>query len=246
MSISQKTYDVLKNLHLTEDSLKQLTADEYLHYARIIIKSITDDLQSKVKCKATDSNLNIPFKILIHRETLAYRVSELTKAALQLYESDLVVPAFIMTRAVVETASLLFSLHKQVRQYCKDRDAAKLNAVLLKTIMGSKDNSTDIPCDNILNSVDKMNKEFPGMREGYETLCEYTHPNWAGVLGSYGTINDDCLSFEDRRTPKAEIGLSLLVPTIVIFLAYSSDLIPSIYLTNVYLDSPPGYRISDN
>ena len=42
---------------------------------------------------------------------------------------------------------------------------------------------------NVLTAVNRLDKEFGGLRQMYDNLCEFTHPNWSGVMGSYSKID---------------------------------------------------------
>lgn len=46
---------------------------------------------------------------------------------------------------------------------------------------------------NILTMVDRVDKEIPGFRGVYDNLCELSHPNWAGTLGTYTKIDREKL-----------------------------------------------------
>src|ERR1039457_741648 len=136
-----KTFEILDELNLTENDLGDLDADTYKRIARIIVKNIADNLPTKVDGRTTTSNSKLPFKIIVLREVLAHRVSELASVALQLYDAAKIIPAFVMTRAVLETVCVMFSLHKHVVVFNNDHDVNKLDAFLTKAIMGSRDDS---------------------------------------------------------------------------------------------------------
>jgi hypothetical protein len=63
-------------------------------------------------------------------------------------------------------------------------------------------NDPDFPQPlNILTALDHMDKQFPGVRDRYNELSEYTHPNWCGVFGLFANI--------DRETYTAQFGRGL-------------------------------------
>jgi hypothetical protein len=49
--------------------------------------------------------------------------------------------------------------------------------------------------------LDRMDKQFPGVRERYDELSEFAHPNWGGVSGLFSII--------DRETRTAKFGRGL-------------------------------------
>ena len=239
-SAKLKTFEILEELGLTQDDLGTLTPETYRRIAGIIVDNIAENLPVKVDGRATTGNSKIPFKILVLRETLACRVFDLASVALQLYDAGKIIPAFIMSRAVVETTSLMFSLHKHVAVFNEDHNVNKLNEFLVKAMMGSRNDCTPIDNENILKSIDRVDKEFKGLRGMYEALCEFTHPNWSGVLGAYGSIDqENCrliLGNKDNAK-KIGIGFAPFVQSLIIFSEYYNGLAEHIYLIDSYFDS---------
>lgn len=44
---------------------------------------------------------------------------------------------------------------------------------------------------NVLTFVDTLNKDLDVFKQNYESLCEYSHPNWAGTLFLYSKPDTD-------------------------------------------------------
>lgn len=61
---------------------------------------------------------------------------------------------------------------------------------------------------NILKALDGMNAEYAGVREMYDHLSEYCHPNFAGVVASYSRLNDagDMLLLGSHDEPPMRLG----------------------------------------
>lgn len=83
--------------------------------------------------------------------------------------------------------------------YSTNREWAKLiNSDFRKTSIkevryfSKPDRANALP-ENILNSIDKLDKSIPGTRLAYEILCEYLHPNvgdlWGATLEAESTID---------------------------------------------------------
>ena len=239
-NIRLKTFEILEELHLTVDGLDDLSVDDYRKIARLIVNNIADNLPDNVDSSATTLNSKLPFKSLVLREVLIHRLSELSSVALQLYDEERIVSAFVMTRSVLETVSVMFCLHKFVAEFNVNHDIKKLDAFLLKGIMGSRDKSTPIEAVNILTAVDKVDKEFAGLRKMYDCLCEYTHPNWSGMLGSFGTYDDEsfCLNFNNERS-KANLsrGFAPFVQSLVMATEYYNGIGQLILDMNNYFET---------
>jgi hypothetical protein len=58
----------------------------------------------------------------------------------------------------------------------------------MRLLMGSKVD-TDIlpPSVNVLNFVDRVDRDIPGFRHQYDRLSEIAHPNWAGTVFLFST-----------------------------------------------------------
>src|SRR5260370_28192531 len=52
----------------------------------------------------------LPFKVLVYREALAWRMAELGRAAFEEFEKDRLAAAIVLTRAAVETSAALWYL----------------------------------------------------------------------------------------------------------------------------------------
>lgn len=134
----------------------------------------------------------------------------------------------------------MFSLHKFVAEFNVDHDIKKLDDFLMKAIMGSRDKSTPFEAVNILTAVDKVDKEFDGLRKMYDCLCEYTHPNWSGALGSFGTYDEErfCLNLGNERS-KANFsrGFAPFVQSLVMASEYYNGLGQLILDMNNYFEA---------
>ena len=108
----------------------------------------------------------------------------------------------------------------------------------MKTTMGSRDKSTPHEPYNILTAVDKVDKEFDGLRQMYDCLSEFAHPNWSGTLGTYGRFDREnhVLLFDQRRATKAILGLAPFVGALSIFIDYYNDLSRLLQEMNDYFE----------
>ena len=182
----------------------------------------------------------LPFKALSIRELLIHRVSELASAAVENFEKGRVVAGVSLTRAVMETVAVLFALDEQVTKFLQDKDAEDLDGFLMTTLMGSRSGG-DLPVAiNILTLIDRLHKEVEGARTVYDALCEITHPNWAGLLGSFGTLDKPKYELQlGKRTNTRgnSTGLSALSGALKTFEHYYNDLANKIDEMNKYFEA---------
>lgn len=154
---------------------------------------------------------------------MIHRISDIADAAIELYESDQLVAAFILTRAVVETTAMIYWLYQKSRESLEKPDENSFDEFLMKGILGSKDGTTKYESYNVLTAVDHLDKEFKGLRDMYNTLCEFTHPNWSGVMGSYSKLEASKYLLhlgKEHHKPPVAFGLGSLIGSLVIFQDY--------------------------
>ena len=61
----------------------------------------------------------------------------------------------------------------------------------------------------------------------YDNLCEFTHPNWSGVMGSYSKIDKQKYTLflgKEHGKPPLAFGLGPLIESLVIFQHYYNAL----------------------
>lgn len=196
-------------------------------------------LPQKIEAAALTLNSKIPFKALSLREVLICRISELASVSIQLYEDRKLVSAFIITRAIVETAAFTYWLHHQLSSFFSHKNPAQLDQFLMRVLVGSRDKTTPVESCNVLTAIDKLDKEYQWFRKGYDRLCEFTHPNWGGLLGTYGRINHDKYELElgvPAREPPITFGLVPLSAASLLFEHYYNELAGLIEKRNAHFE----------
>lgn len=130
----------------------------------------------------------IPFKVQAFREMLLHRVSDLSDSACILYKNGSTIPAFVLTRAAFETMALMYYFNKSIEKAIKDGTTEAIDTLAMKSLFGTKDKSTEYEAVNILTAISHLEKQFPGLQDMFSFLCEFAHPNYAGVAGAYQDI----------------------------------------------------------
>lgn len=160
----------------------------------------------------------VPFKLRVLRELLLHRFSDLSDAACLLYNRGSTVPAFVLTRAAFETMATLFYLNKNVEAAVHAGDVEALDSAAMKGTFGTKDKSTPFEAVNVLTVITHLEKAYPGLQQDFELLCEFAHPNCAGVMVAYEAVQ--AVNIDNPHVPLAlgadacglnpEFGLSCL------------------------------------
>lgn len=87
---------------------------EKLALAKRFAAAIRGSLPKDLYVASLSLNSKLPYKATSFRELLIHRVSDIADTAVELYETKRLVPAFIMTRALIETTAMLYWLHLEI------------------------------------------------------------------------------------------------------------------------------------
>ncbi len=168
---------------------------ELLAEARQFSAELRCMLQTRLSPKEVSPRAKTPYKARVMREVLLHRASELSDAACDLYEQEKLVPAYVLTRAVFETAAMLYLVYKKADTAVETNSVHEFDVFLMRGLFGSRDTAMPLDSHNILTAVDHLDKYGDGLRSYFDGLCEFAHPNCEGTLAAYTKHNDD-LSME--------------------------------------------------
>lgn len=207
--------------------LSQMSDPERFTLAEQLAEDMRHSLPSELHANSFTISSKLPFKAASLREVLIHRQSDLADTAMDLYRSNQLVPAFIMTRSLIETTALLHSLHIKTDEFLKTKEEKQYDEFLMRGIFGSRDGTTSKESFNILTAIDRMNREFDGLRGMYDTLCEYTHPNYSGVMGSYSRLDREKHLLQlgkEHHEPPLAFGFAPLIGCMAIFTHHYNEL----------------------
>jgi len=131
------------------------------------------------------SRSKLPFKALLYREALIWRVTELAMAAFENFEANGLAAAILLTRAAVETTAALWYLCNKITSALKAGSLGDIDDYLMRLSLGSRVWEESPDPINVLTFVDCVNKTVEGFRQQYDSLSEYSHPNYSGTTGLY-------------------------------------------------------------
>lgn len=214
------------NLHPTTESLICEIGERLKHLEQSLPTLIDPPRLSRAK---------MPFKALSYRETLIWRMVDLTRGSLSSFRATNLAAAIVLTRASVETSAALWYLSEKMEGAVAANELADLDDRLMSLSLGSKTNELLPNPINVLTFVKHVAKRLPEFEQQYDLLSEFAHPNWAGTSGLYARIDhENCLvEYGPRATESPgpiDIGLNNLVVALSMFeLAYNriADLMPA-------------------
>jgi hypothetical protein len=164
------------------------------------VENIRVHLPSSISFADLGVQSKAPYLFLCIRAALAWRTEELARCACNALAKNNIASGILLTRAVIESAAFIWRLKEFLEERCKYTSDDLCNN-LEKMFLGWKDDPDFPKVYSILTALDHMNKQFPGVRERYNELSEFAHPNWSGVSGLFSVI--------DRETGTAKFGRGL-------------------------------------
>ena len=164
---------------------------------------------------------------------------------MELFEQRRLLPAVLLTRGVVETVAVTFSLYSALGAFLASHDVVAFDEFLMQSLMGSRLPDSSRQAKNILTLIKHVEKSIPGFEASYNSLSEYAHPNWAGVLGAFGEIDREAFELRlgpNQRTSAFPSGVCALSGSLMTFHHFYNVMVEMLHQTNDYFEVQGGTR----
>ena len=175
-----------------------------LDQADQLARRISGSLVSSVSAAEIGTLSKLPWKLVSARELLLHRLSSLSASAVDCYRRRESVAAVLLTRALLETTAMLYSLAAALEACVAAKSVAGVDKALMNVLFGSRNEMTSEVATNILSRIDKVDAHFKGYRWWYDHLSEVAHPNYSGLFDAYGML--DTASATLRLGPNPSMG----------------------------------------
>ncbi len=183
-----------------------------------------------------------PPRAVVFREACLYRIAEIAESAHEAFVKDSLVVAFILSRTIMETETLFWTFVNALEVAIQTRNIGKIREFLTRCLVGVKSPqlkqfknpmNVNLIADptNILTFIDKRDKKVRNYRLHYDSLSEFSHPNAAGTIDAYVSLDLDAgvARFGKNRSKLIpELALPQLVGSLKVFLSdydYSAKLL---------------------
>jgi hypothetical protein len=145
----------------------------------------------------TDPQVRLIRLFDVWRQATLRRIVDLAAGADAFFREGRLVPGNTLTRSVVETVAVHFTVWKKLETSIEDSDWSAVHALLLSASFGRRD-KTDWAQKSIqiLTAIGHLDKAFPGFQGEYELLCEFAHPGLAGTYGAYARSEGDDMQYK--------------------------------------------------
>jgi hypothetical protein len=158
--------------------------------AKEMMQRLSQSLPQSIDVAALGVRSKAPYQLLAVREALIWRTEELARHAWNSLESDDLAVAAILTRSITENAALTWKL-KEILDKREGKSPEELNKALMRALAGSTTLEEAPAPYNVLSCLDVLTKTIDGARQTYESLSEFAHPNWRGVVGLYSKTDGE-------------------------------------------------------
>jgi hypothetical protein len=139
---------------------------------------------------ATAYKWKAPWRALLLREAVAWRLQDLLEQSLELSKAGHVLGARILLRSAFETLAMLIYLNRSMRSVVDGSlDFHVFSEKTSKLLLGSRDKTTATEAISILTVLNEANKRYLGLSDWYASLSESAHPNYEGMLVAYSTAD---------------------------------------------------------
>jgi hypothetical protein len=142
-----------------------------------------------------------PFRSLILREVVYWRMLDLLDQSLALHKHGHALGARILLRSAFETLAILIYLNQRMASVLDGSMTFNdFNIATQRLVLGSKVEGDPEQAINILTVLNHCDKKYEGMMSLYQDLSESAHPNYQGMSEGYTKIDHkaDAVQFSNR------------------------------------------------
>ncbi|GHT47369.1 hypothetical protein FACS189440_07660 [Bacteroidia bacterium] len=133
----------------------------------------------------------IPYKVHLLSELMNCRMLDCCESVNLLIKKNHILPSVALIRAAFENIAVLNRVVLSIRKSLESNLLSdNFDELIMKIIFGTRYDE-DVKAINILTQLDMLDKGYQGIRKFYDDLCEFVHPNWDGVEGSYSILQED-------------------------------------------------------
>lgn len=195
-----------------------------LERATQVARVLSASLPAAVDPATVSTKAKIPFKALLLRELLLYRIAEVSNAACELFHDHRLIGATILTRACLEAVAWLFVVDRRIQKCLDAKALGTFPDFIDRVVLGSRQPDAEHQAYNVLNAINELDEAIPGFRHAYDTCSEFAHPNADGLIGSYGRFDPKTFLF-NLDPKKYQVPVDGIVP----FLAAGLELFLHVY-----------------
>jgi hypothetical protein len=134
------------------------------------------------------------WKCAVLQQSLLYRVTMLAKGCSSEWNSGNVVSSLLCGRALLETIALSIFISDELKALTGAADVSAVDNFLNEHLFSTRneaiiEDGLGHRARSVLTYIDKLDRRMNGVRETYDFMSEWCHPNGSGHLFTYGVID---------------------------------------------------------
>lgn len=165
----------------------------------------------------------VVWKVVVFQQSIIHRIVMLGAGCTNSWNGKNFLAAILCIRAAMETCALVRDVEKKLQKLCSVGDFNAINKLIDKASFGTRQESWlkedwNVNAIHTLECIRNLDKEIPGVLLHYEGLSDFCHPNYLGLLYSFGTIDHDTatVSFSDSVVYQKDIFIHIFTGMTVI------------------------------
>jgi hypothetical protein len=128
------------------------------------------------------------------QQSLLYRITALGTGCASMWNVGNVVGSILCGRALLETIVVAHHVRDELLRLVPAKDVDAIDDLANSHLFATRNEETIASghghqARSILTYVDKFDKKIAGVRDAYDFLSEFAHPNGSGHLFTYGEMN---------------------------------------------------------
>ena len=172
------------------------------------------------------------WKCAVMQQSLLYRITMLASGCADMWNAGNGISAILSARALVETISLSQFVADTLQKYLDEKNIDAIEELLNHQLFSTRDekrinDGVGYQARSILTFVDKFNKQLDGVREAYDFLSEFCHPNGSGLLFTYGEIDTKTGAVKFPEANPRVLGIQGHVVTCFMLIAFVEPMMDS-------------------
>jgi hypothetical protein len=155
---------------------------------------LIDRRKSEVVVSGPLTESKAAWKCAVLQQALLYRVTMLARGCADEWNGGNVACSMLAARALLETIVLSSFIRDEAEKFVDARDIEAIEKLFNEQLFSTKDarviaDGFGHKARSVLTYVDKFEKKIPGLRDHYEFISEWCHPNGSGHVFTYGEID---------------------------------------------------------
>jgi len=237
------------------ESALDLTIEKWSDVERfnLSLESLLRRRKSDIEAEGPLFASKTAWKCALLQQSLLYRVTMLACGCADTWNSGNVVCSILAARALLETIALCEYTTEKLLECAEARDVDAVDDLANKELFSTRNDEmvadgVGFKATNVLTFIDKLDRRLSGVRESYDFLSEWCHPNGSGHLATYGDINKQtgAVKFSEKNTRVGGIqGHVMVCFMMILSTERTMDTFDRLILNVAEMDPGVGSWVSD-